>query len=392
MSLTTELMTKAGYELTSIGAEIFPCTLTRDREPIGFLKEDGTVSLLREFEAAREELEAIAAYGQEYGMLENIPEGQLMTSFRDVSMTVQYDFGLRQPVYRIYRETDNGKELLSVTGDRENSVTQFLSFSGLSQSPQRESVSEISTRSQELSSQKPVVQKYSIRNEDGKEVGYISSKGKAVLYGQQPAPAVKPSFFDKLRQKISEIGLAVRVQFQRNGAHYAIHNQTSDIAYISPEQQITYTPSATDEQRKKIDALVAEILAEREQGKKTTPEQAVPVQEPAQDITWIPSMDEEVPEPEENLLLKQRNESILKEFDAKMEQIALMEGFNPEQSEKDREAVRNTYGTLDRAELEAMLQKTPLEKEGYLPLTERLKDFGDRVREYQPEKEEIEHA
>ncbi len=383
MSLTTELMTKAGYELTSIGAEIFPCTLTKDGEPIGFLKEDGTVSLLREFEASREELEAIAAYGQEYGMLENIPEGQLMTSFRDVSMTVQYDFGLRQPVYRIYRETDNGKELLSVTGDRENSVTQFLSFSGLSQSPQRESVSEISTRSQELSSQKPVVQKYSIQDKDGKEVGYISSKGKAVLYGQQPAPAAKPSFFDKLRQKLSEIGLAVRVRFQRNGAHYTIHNQTSDIAYISPEQQITYTPTATDEQRKKIDALVAEILAEREQGKKATS---------AQDITWIPSMDEEVPEPEENLLLKQRNESVLKEFDAKMEQIALMEGFNPEQSEKDREAVRDTYGTLDRADLDAMLQKRPLEKEGYLPLTERLKDSGDRVREYQPEKEEIEHA
>ena len=78
MSVLTDTLTRAGYELISIGSEVFPCTIMHDGEPIGFLKQDGVVSLLPEYEQSRGELESVAAYAQEFKDLEQSGQGLVM--------------------------------------------------------------------------------------------------------------------------------------------------------------------------------------------------------------------------------------------------------------------------------------------------------------------------
>ena len=283
MSVLTDTLTKAGYELISIGSEVFPCTIMHDGEPIGFLKQDGAVSLLPEYEQSRGELESVAAYAQEFKDLEQSEQGLVMTRYRDTFLTVDYSLDTHEPVYHIYRNQENGEpQRLETTADRDAAVSYFMGLSGLARRQTAEPQKD--TPQPKERAVKPKQQKYSITNPDGKEVGYIGKNGMAVMYGGKPAHAQppQPSFFDKLREKLAEIGLAIRVHFRRGGTHYAIHDKAHDIAYISPDRKISYTSYATPEQTQKIDALDAEIMAERAA---PAQEQAAPSQEQEKEQT-----------------------------------------------------------------------------------------------------------
>ena len=73
-----------------------------------------------------------------------------------------------------------------------------------------------------------------------------------------------PSFFEKLKERLKEIGLALKVIFTPHGKHYAINNrQQQEIASVSETQHtVTYTDAATNEQKAQIDALVDELRSE----------------------------------------------------------------------------------------------------------------------------------
>ena len=91
-------------------------------------------------------------------------------------------------------------------------------------------------------------------------------------------------------------------------------------------------------------------------------QQAVPVQQPVQAEQTVPvqqtvqveqTVPVQQPVPEQETQEAQREKAaILHDFDMKMSEIKMMEGFNPQLSEQQTDIVMQLYGTLDREALE----------------------------------------
>lgn len=356
MSLATNLLTDAGYELISINGEsVFPCTIVKDGAPLGFIMRDGTVSLLPEHEQARGELEAINAFARSHSGLEQRPEGLMMTQYRQYALVANYDPKSRSAIYSILERTENGFRETQRISNREDAVQAFVKQSGLllshqDREPQKENRPRLVTEPKQ----------YIIVDPEGKEVGYVGRNGMAKMYADKPKPE-RPSFLDTLRKKLAEIGMSIRVHYRRKGQHYAVRDDASqrDVAYLTPEQprSIQYTPYATPQQQARIDAIVEEILAEQARtaaehllSQQHTQMQPAPVpQQPA------PDPQQPSPVPQQSVLSgqeQQRAVAILHDFDAKMREIAMVEGFNPELASRQKEILTQLYGTLDRSALE----------------------------------------
>lgn len=350
MSLATNLLTDAGYELISISGEnVFPCTIVKDGTPLGFIMRDGAVSLLQEHEQARGELEAINTFARNHSGLEQRPEGLIMTQYRQYTLVANYDSANRTAVYSILENTGNGLRELQSISNREDAVQAFVKQSGLllshqDREPQKENRPRLVTEPKQ----------YVIVDPAGKEVGYVGRNGMAKMYADKPKPE-RPSFLDMLRKKLAEIGMSIRVHYRRKGQHYAVRDDVSqrDVAYLTPEQprSIQFTPYATPQQQARIDAIVEEILAEQtrtaaepihsQQHTQTQPAHQAPTQQPS------PVPQQSVQSAQE----QQRAAAIMRDFDSKMREIAMVEGFNPELASQQKEILVQLYGTLDRSAL-----------------------------------------
>lgn len=135
--------------------------------------------------------------------------------------------------------------------------------------------------------------------------------------------------------------------------------QGEPAGFFLPDGTISLLPE-TEPRRRELEQLAGdrpevmarEFLAQKTQGRASGL--------PEQDITFLPALDSEVPEPEESPLEQQRIDAALRTFDSRVEQIGLLAGFNPEQEAAAREKLRRDFGTEDRAVLEQML-RTPVE-------------------------------
>ena len=367
MSLATNLLTDAGYELISINGEsVFPCTIVKDGAPLGFIMRDGTVSLLPEHEQARGELEAINAFSRSHSGLEQRPEGLFMTQYQQYALVANYDRTSRAAIYSILERSENGFREIQRLSNREDAVQSFVKQSGLllsdqDRKPEKENRPRLATEPKQ----------YVIVDPTGKEVGYVGRNGMAKMYVDKPKPE-RPSLLDMLRKKLAEIGMSIRVHYRRKGQHYAVRDDVSqrDVAYLTPEQprSIQYTPYVTPQQQARIDAIVEEILAEQaraaveplssQQLTQAQPSQQAPVQQAVQ-----PQQEQPLPVPQQPSRQapmqqavqpqqeQQKATAILNDFDAKTREIAMIEGFNPDLAAQQKEILTQLYGTLDRSVL-----------------------------------------
>ena len=396
MSITTNLLTKAGYELISIfGDNVFPCTVIKEGKPLGFIHENGTVELMAQYESSRAELEAINHFAQEHNGLKQLPEGWLMLDFKGCMLIADYDIQKQQTVYKIYEQRNNGElSLISSRPSQNEAVEEFWRVSRLMVSPvsKQRQEQEQNQQPQYVTQQSNQEKQYQIVNQEGQEVGYVDRSGKVTMYDQKKEPR-RPSFLEILRKKLSEIQMSIRVHYEKRGAHFAIRDKNQrDVAYLRPEEptDIQYTNNATPEQRGKISTIVQDVLRETQeiepvqrpvQTEQTAPvhqpvqvEQAAPVQQPVQVEQTVPvqqatpvqqavPVQQTVPveqaapvqqtAPVQLTPEAQREKAIiLADFDKKMNEMKMMEGFNPQLSQTQTDIIAQMYGTTDRQALE----------------------------------------
>ena len=350
MSVATNLLTKAGYELISIfGDNIFPCTVIKEGKPLGFIHENGTVELMAQYESSRAELEAINHFAQEHNGLKQLPEGWLMLDFKGCMLIADYDIQKQQTVYKIYEQRNNGElSLISSRPSQNEAVEEFWRVSRLMVSPvsKQRQEQEQNQQPQYVTQQSNREKQYQIVNSEGQEVGYVDRSGKATLYDQKKEPT-RPSFLEILRKKLSDIQMSIRVHYEKRGAHFAIRDKNQrDVAYLRPEEptDIQYTNNATPEQRGKISTIVQDVLRETQQiepvqqpvqAEQTVPvQQAAPVQQPVQAEQTVPvqqtvqveqTVPVQQPVPEQETQEAQREKAaILHDFDMKMSEIKMM--------------------------------------------------------------------
>ena len=241
MSVATNLLTKAGYELISIfGDKIFPCTVIKEGKPLGFIHENGTVELMAQYESSRAELEAINHFAQEHNGLKQLPEGWLMLDFKGCMLIADYDIQKQQTVYKIYEQRNNG-ELFRISSrpSQNEAVEEFWRVSRLMVSPvsKQRQEQEQNQQPQYVTQQSNQEKQYQIVNQEGQEVGYVDRSGKVTMYDQKKEPR-RPSFLEILRKKLSEIQMSIRVHYEKRGATFAIRDKNqravADLRPVEP--------------------------------------------------------------------------------------------------------------------------------------------------------------
>lgn len=303
------MLTKAGYEASSIGNDVLPCTLRIGKEPIGFLMDDLSLRLLPEREKENRRLQPILEFSAENQGIEQEQGEYVLSRYQNVLFTAAFDYDSFQPVYNIYMEDkDKDRTLLDSSGDKAAAGRQFASRSGLVTGDIPEPVRAVSRISRFMEAARAkgfecrenrakANRTYDILDHDGHEVGYIGKDNRVTITSDSghvkraltgayldsnSDAAYLPGFFERLKERLKEIGMALKVAFTPKGRRYAIHNANRQkVASVEEKtHEVSYTDTATDEEKAKIDALVEEIRQEEAQKERRTersePEKEVP--------------------------------------------------------------------------------------------------------------------
>jgi hypothetical protein len=313
MSNVMDMLVQAGYEASSIGSDVLPSTLRKGEEPIGFLLEDMSVSLLPNHETERQRLESVISFSVENQGLETVQGEYKLSQYQDVILTAAYDFDAGRPIYDIYYE-DKDKNLIlrNSSEDRAAASRDFVSRSGLISGEiptlTRETdrigkfVEAIQAKGFQLRENREEAQRtFDITDKDGKVVGYIGKNNRVTITSENsgikhtlssayidtnPDQLMLPSFFEKLKERLKEFGLALKVIFTGKGQHYAIRNEKQqEIATVNEQHQVTYTDLATADQKAKIDALVDEIRRENQERQISQRDEAQEIPDNKMEIT-----------------------------------------------------------------------------------------------------------
>lgn len=297
-----DMLTKAGYEASSIGNDVLPCTLRIGEEPIGFLMGDLSLRLLPNRETERGRLQPILAFSADNQGIEQEKGEYVLSSYQNVLFTANFDYDSCQPVYNIYFEDkEKNRTLLDSSGDKAAAARAFTKRSGLVSGDIPEPVrnvgrinrfmEEIRKKGYEFrESREKASRTYDITDQEDHVVGYISKNNRVTITSENrkdrraltsaylssnSEEAMLPTFFERLKERLKEIGMALKVAFTPKGRHYAIHNGNHQrIATVGEQShQVTYTDLTTDAEKAKIDALIDEI--QRENTMEQTPDNAV---------------------------------------------------------------------------------------------------------------------
>ncbi len=127
-----DMLTKAGYEVSSIGNDVLPCTLRIGEEPIGFLLDNLSLRLLPDRERESERLQPILSFSTENQGIEQEHGEYVLSHYQNVLFTASFDYESCRPIYNIYsRDKDDNWTVLNSTGDKAKAAQDFAARSGL---------------------------------------------------------------------------------------------------------------------------------------------------------------------------------------------------------------------------------------------------------------------
>ncbi|OCN03408.1 hypothetical protein A7X67_11020 [Clostridium sp. W14A] len=285
-----DMLTKAGYEVSSIGSDVLPCTLGLGDQPIGFLLEDLSVRLLPDQEKERARIQPVIEFAAENQGIEQDQGEYKLSQYQNVILTASFDYESCRPVYNIYSEDQNKEWTLLNSSEVKSVATKdFVARSGLvsgeipaptlETSRVRQFMNAIKDKGYQFRENREEAQRsYDITDRDGKTVGYIGKNNRVTIISEDsrvkrtltnayldtnPNNVLLPPFFERLKERLKDIGLALKVIFTPKGKHYAIHNERQEIATVSEQHEVTYTDAATAAQKTRIDALVEELRQEQ---------------------------------------------------------------------------------------------------------------------------------
>ena len=289
MNSLFDMLTKAGYEAGSIGNDVLPCTLTLGEEPVGFLMGDLSLRLLPEHEDEKNRLQPILTFCTENRGIEQEQGEYTLSRYGNVLFTAAFDYDSCRPVYNVFLEDkEKSRTLLDSSGDKAAAAKAFASRSGLVTGGIPEPVRDagrirrfmdaLRAKGYQIRESRAEAHRaYDILDGGGREVGYIGrdnrvtitaedGRDKRVLtdtYRDSNAETLLPGFFERLKERLKEIGMALKVAFTAKGRRYAIHSGRREVATVGEQtHEVTYTDAATAEEKAGIDTLVEEIRME----------------------------------------------------------------------------------------------------------------------------------
>lgn len=292
MGSVTDILTKSGYELQSTGQDVLPATLIYQNSPIGFLNTDMSISLIPAHDNLKEPLEKAVLFGIDNHGLTQMGDEYILTQYGNSALTADYDYQEQKPIYKVYA-LDNDRNFTIVDSFEDKAIAgqRFAEYSGLISGKALQQdiennrinkfISNIKDKGYKVldAENEKEIRRYELFDKNDNIVGYIGRNNRLTLlsdntktrniltdtYRESASTQVMlPSFFERLKEKLKEIGLALKVKFTPSGNHYTINDKNNHIATVDEKHNVSFTPLATSSQIDKVNHLIEDIEIENQ--------------------------------------------------------------------------------------------------------------------------------
>lgn len=285
MEQTIKMLNKAGYSLSSASNDIFPATILKDDLPIGFLHKDLTIDLTATNQNLTNEIKKVIDFTVQNNKNELVNNEYRLSYFDNTILTASYDFGVNQPIYKIYDKDDKGELVLINSFDDINKAkSSFIENSGLNNDIKpfvygldiQNFIDNIKQKGFDVKSAFNEFNKsYEIVDANEKTVGYITKNNKVKITTEQnkvknileksymevskvPNLQLNNKFFDLLKDFLQDVKLALRITFASDLTQkYHIYDNNTKIADINKNKQIKYVDKGVQE---KYQDLVNDVV------------------------------------------------------------------------------------------------------------------------------------
>ncbi len=235
-----QLLEAMGYKIFAAGQDSFPCSITKDSVPIGFLNENLELSCIPGTEKNHELIQSVIEYSKEnFGRHKIFEEQFLISQYENYFLTSNFDMEEQRPIYHVYKKPENDftcQELCNGTS-KEEVVKQFVEESGLSK---------------ELY-QKPKEKTEVTQSHENKQ--NIPS------LTQNPAEKImaEPSPFQKLKGKLHEFGFRLKIAFSGQELFSKIYQDTQTVGVLDQGLNVTYTKNISPQIQQKVDQALKTV-------------------------------------------------------------------------------------------------------------------------------------
>ena len=131
-----QLLETMGYSLSALGSESFPCAITKNNIPIGFLNENLELSFIPGTENNQKIISSTIEFSKEnFGRCKIFTNQFLISQYEDYFLTTSFDIKENVPIYHVYQKSThdfNCEEIANSTSKAE-AVEKFTKESRLIQ-------------------------------------------------------------------------------------------------------------------------------------------------------------------------------------------------------------------------------------------------------------------
>lgn len=99
-----QLLETMGYSLSALGSESFPCAITKNNIPIGFLNENLELSFIPGTENNQKIISSTIEFSKEnFGRCKIFTNQFLISQYEDYFLTTSFDIKENVPIYHVYQ-------------------------------------------------------------------------------------------------------------------------------------------------------------------------------------------------------------------------------------------------------------------------------------------------
>lgn len=281
-----QILTKLGYEISSINEDILPATISLNGQPLGFLLSDLSTSLVNENTDIKTGIDNAIEFAKTYNGLQVVNDEFKLSAYENTLITASFDFDKKAPVFNVYSVSNGEYTLLNSSYEKSQATNFFAKSSGLTNPQVSDNkqigrinafVEQIKKLGYEVNHTKEPNKIYTITDRDNNEVGYINSQYRFTLSTDtiatrrelnqafdvtSPNKSLSPPFFERLKQALTQLKLSLKIIFTRQGEKYVINDNHTHIATIDEDKNVQFANKVSEKTQMQLTNMIQTIKTE----------------------------------------------------------------------------------------------------------------------------------
>ena len=231
-----QLLETMGYSLSALGSESFPCAITKNNIPIGFLYENLELSFIPGTENNQKIISSTIEFSKEnFGRCKIFTNQFLISQYEDYFLTTSFDIKENVPIYHVYQKSThdfNCEEIANSTSKAE-AVEKFTKESRL--------IQEINPNINKMYIPKTQYESHTV----------------ALNSAKKNMEELSP--FQRLKEKLQQFKVKLKFLFSSQGLYGELSKDSQSIGIIDNELNIVFSGNLQKDLQKKIVNAVQEV-------------------------------------------------------------------------------------------------------------------------------------